>query len=69
MPLSWRYCPIAWVLRNWLMLASTPLAVAKALRSREVDRLSDRLKAIAILVRLRLWRFREAHRLLAERRG
>lgn len=61
--------PAKWVLRNWLMLASTPLAVARALRSREVDRAADRLKAVAILVRLRLWRFGEAHRLLAARQG
>lgn len=59
--------PVKWIGRNWLMLAATPLAAAKALCSRQVDRLADRLNAVAVLVRLRLWRFGEAHRLLMAR--
>lgn len=57
--------PAKWILRNVAMLASTPLAAARALRSRDVGSTADRLKAVGILLRLRLWRFVEACRLLA----
>ena len=52
-----------WLLRNWLVALSIPVAMMKALRSREVPSAADRFKAAAVVARLRLWRFAEAHRL------
>ena len=54
---------VRWLLRNWLVALSIPVAMMKALRSREVPSAADRFKAAAVVARLRLWRFAEAHRL------
>ena len=55
---------LRWILRSWLILFSPVLHVGKILRSTKLDRVESRLKAIAILFRLRWWRFIECHRVL-----
>jgi GT2 family glycosyltransferase len=52
-----------WLLRNWAMLLAVPLAALQILRSRAVFTASDRVNALGTLLRLRWWRFVEAHRL------
>ncbi|MCW6509962.1 glycosyltransferase [Lichenifustis flavocetrariae] len=51
-----------WIIRSWLMLLSLPLAALQAARSPRVAQPQDRWKALAVLIRLRWWRFIEAHR-------
>ena len=52
-----------WIGRNWAMLLSLPIAIIQVLRSSRVSTVADRRHALQVLVRLRGWRFVEAHRL------
>lgn len=53
-----------WLLRNWAALASTPLHLGKIWRSDQLDNVAERRAASTTLVRLRLWRFLDAHKLV-----
>lgn len=59
----------AWLARTWLLPASIIPHSFKALRSSNLCSFPDRLRAITVLARQRLWRFVDAHRLLFENRG
>jgi cellulose synthase/poly-beta-1,6-N-acetylglucosamine synthase-like glycosyltransferase len=59
---------LRWILRSWVILLSPFLHTATILRSRKLDCLDQRLKAIVVLFRLRWWRFMECHRVLLGRR-
>lgn len=54
-----------WVVRNWAALASTPLHMWKVWSSDELDNKAERLAATVTLIRLRAWRFGNAHKLIA----
>ncbi|MDX7952063.1 glycosyltransferase [Lichenihabitans sp. Uapishka_5] len=56
--------PLTWLLRAWVVVLSLPLALLAARRSDQVRTLADRLNAMRVVVRLRFWRFVEAHRLV-----
>ncbi|GAB4470232.1 MAG: hypothetical protein OHK0037_28890 [Elainellaceae cyanobacterium] len=55
---------IFWISRSWIVLLSALPHTIVILNSKNLSRLEDRLKAILILFRLRIYRFLEAHRLL-----
>ncbi|WOB42562.1 glycosyltransferase [Thermoleptolyngbya oregonensis NK1-22] len=55
---------ILWMMRNWVVLLSALPHTLVILNSKKLSRLEDRLRAILILFRLRLYRFFEAHRLM-----
>lgn len=55
---------ILWVIRSWAVLLSALPHTILVLNSKKLSRLEDRLRAILILFRLRLYRFFEAHRLI-----
>lgn len=57
---------LRWMVRAWAVLFSPLIHAVRILRSPKLARLSDRMKAIGILFRIRLWRFLEAHRVLWE---
>lgn len=57
-----------WLLRNLLVPLSAFAHTPKVIRSRELDTLSQRLAALAMLYRLRFWRFADALALLARTR-
>lgn len=62
-----RYASLRWILRNWLMPASIIPHAIKILRTRRLRGARSRIGAIAILARIRMWRFVDAHRVLLER--
>lgn len=55
---------IFWISRSWVVLLSALPHTITILNSNNLGRLEDRFKAIAILFRLRIYRFLEAHRLM-----
>jgi glycosyltransferase involved in cell wall biosynthesis len=58
------YGRLRWLLRAWVVLFSPLVHAARALGSPRLAHLSDRVKAVGILFRIRAWRFLEAHRVL-----
>lgn len=56
--------PILWMMRSWAVLLSALPHTILVLNSKKLSRLEDRLRAVLILFRLRLYRFFEAHRLM-----
>ena len=57
---------LRWLMRNWLLPLSIVPHTAKIILSDKALSPSARLRAIAILVRIRFWRLVDAHRLLFE---
>lgn len=55
---------LKWLLRSWVVLVSPVVHAFKVLRSPELETATDRIKAIAVLVAIRTYRFIEAHRLV-----
>jgi len=55
---------LRWFLRTLLLPASAVVHSAKVLASPELGSASERLGAIAVLFRIRLWRFGDSFRLL-----
>lgn len=53
-----------WLVRNWLMLLSLPLSVPHVCTSNRLSVVRDRTQVLRILLWIRWWRFREAHRLV-----
>ena len=53
---------VKFLLRSWAVLLSIPPHAVKILRSESLHRWRDRIGAINILTRLRIFRFLEAHR-------
>jgi glycosyltransferase involved in cell wall biosynthesis len=60
---------LLYLARSWLVLASAAPHVLKVLRAPQLTTLRDRLGAIKILIKLRIFRFLEAHRLVLGRGG
>jgi glycosyltransferase involved in cell wall biosynthesis len=58
---AWR---LRWLLRTLLLPASAVVHMAKVMGSSELNSLRDRLGAIGVLFRIRLWRFGDSLRLL-----
>lgn len=56
---------IHWMMRAWVVLVSPFVHVMYIFYSSKLDRLDDKLKAIGVLFRIRLWRFIESYRVLA----
>ncbi|MBX3489205.1 glycosyltransferase [Parvibaculum sp.] len=59
-----RFGRLKWLLRSWAVLLSPLIHVWQVLRSPELEAPADRLKAIAALFAIRIWRFVEAHRVM-----
>jgi glycosyltransferase involved in cell wall biosynthesis len=57
---------VRWIVRSWIVLLSPLPHTLNVLRSPNLDRLGDRLKAIGVLFRIRCWRFIESHKILLE---
>ena len=55
---------LRWIVRAWAVLFSPLINAGRILRSPQLPRLPDRVKAIGILFRIRFWRFLESHRVL-----
>ncbi len=58
------YGKLRWILRSWAVLASPFFHILVVLQSTKLNDAGSRLKAIAVLFRLRWWRFLENHRIL-----
>ncbi len=61
-----RFGHLQWIARSWIVLFSPIFHVMKVLRSPNLNRFHDRLKAIGILFRIRFWRFLESYRILTD---
>jgi glycosyltransferase involved in cell wall biosynthesis len=55
---------LRWILRAWAVLFSPLVHAARILRSPELPRFNDKIKAIGVLFRIRFWRFLESYRVL-----
>lgn len=60
---------LRWLLRIWITPLSAFVHSARVIRSPKLRSTSQRLGALAVLFRLRFWRFAEGHRLLLRRRA
>jgi len=58
---------VLWLLRTCLLPASAVAHSPRVLLSRELDGSAQRLAALCVLYRIRLWRFRDSLRVLATR--
>ena len=56
-----------WFLRSFAVLGSPFVHWITIARSRKLETVEQRLKAIGVLFRIRFWRFIEANRLLAQK--
>jgi hypothetical protein len=56
-----------WFMRSFAVLVSPFAHWVEIVRSEKLDSFGQRLGAIAVLFRIRLWRFLEAQRLLMNR--
>ena len=59
-----RYGRLLWFFRSWAILASPFAHSVTVLRSKKLMGLDQKAKAVAVLFRLRAWRFVETNRLL-----
>ncbi len=59
-----RYGRLLWFFRSWAILASPFAHSVTVLRSKKLMRMDHKAKAVAVLFRLRAWRFVETNRLL-----
>lgn len=59
-----RKARLFWLLRSWALPLSILVHVPRVLSNPHLTKSSERTSAIVTLVRLRLWRFYEAHRLM-----
>ncbi len=59
-----RYGRLLWFFRSWAILASPFAHSVTVLRSKKLMRMDQKAKAVAVLFRLRAWRFVETNRLL-----
>jgi len=55
---------LIWLARTWLVLPSIPVHAIQILGSKRLQTRPDRMAALHGLVRLRLWRFVQAHRVM-----
>ena len=62
-----RYGRLKWLARNWLVPASIAPHAVRVMTSRKLPDMRARLRALATLAGIRLWRFADAHRALLER--
>jgi GT2 family glycosyltransferase len=60
---------LGWLLRTWALIPSIPVHMARIITTSALSHPAHRMSAIATLVRLRLWRFVEGHRLLLARKA
>lgn len=63
-----RWGRLKWTLRNWILLPSIIAHMPRIVTSPLLSRPSERLAALSMLVRLRLWRWVDAHRLVVQDR-
>ena len=57
-----------WLVRTWATPLSAFVHSGRVVMSPKLDRASQRAGALAILFRLRFWRFIDGHRLMLQRR-
>lgn len=62
-----RYGRLKWLARNWLVPLSIAPHAARVMTSRKLPDTRTRLRALATLAGIRMWRFADAHRALFER--
>lgn len=55
---------VRWILRSWLVLISPVFHLVSVITSPKLDRFEDKLKAIAVLFRIRWWRFIHSYKIL-----
>lgn len=55
---------LRWLVRTWAILPSIPIHAPRIFTCGTLSGMSIRISALATLIRLRLWRFIEGHRLL-----
>jgi GT2 family glycosyltransferase len=60
---------LSWLLKSCLLPASAVAHTPRVVLSRELDGLGERLGALSVLYRLRIWRFGDSLRLLATQVG
>jgi GT2 family glycosyltransferase len=63
-----RYGRLLWFCRSWAILASPFAHSVTVLRSKKLMGMDQKAKAVAVLFRLRVWRFVETNRVLFSRR-
>jgi GT2 family glycosyltransferase len=61
---EWRFGRLRWLVKSWVLPFSIAAHVPRILKSRHLRGMSERISAISALVRIRLWRIVEAHRVL-----
>lgn len=59
---EWRFGRLRWLMKTWALPFSIPAHLPRVFFSRRLSRPSDRFAAAYALVRIRMWRFIEAHR-------
>lgn len=64
-----RWGRLNWAVRSWILLPSILAHTPRIISSPLLSRPSERLAALAMLARLRLWRLVDAHRLMLQDRG
>lgn len=58
------FAKLSWLARTWALLPSPLAHLPKIIRSGNLDRSTDRAKAAAVLIAIRLFRFVEGHRVM-----
>lgn len=65
---EWRFGRTRWLLKSWALPFSIPFHLPRIWRSDRLESSSERLAGTVALVRIRLWRLFEAHKVLMTRR-
>ncbi|MGE3745656.1 MAG: glycosyltransferase family 2 protein [Sphingomonadaceae bacterium] len=66
---EWKFGRLRWLAKTWVLPLSILVHTPRVLKSGMLSGMNERLRAIAALVRIRLWRFIEAHRVLLRSRS
>ena len=61
---EWRFGRLRWFVKSWVLPFSIVAHMPRILKSARLRGASERIAAISALVRIRLWRLVEAHRVL-----
>jgi GT2 family glycosyltransferase len=63
-----RFGRVQWMLRTWALPLSALAHTPRVLASRRIPRTSQRMAALSVLYRLRMWRFFHSHAVIAGRK-
>lgn len=63
-----RFGRVKWLVRTWALPLSAVAHTPRVLTSRRIPKASQRLSALSMLYRLRLWRFFHSHAVIAARK-